>query len=76
MLYLAKCRTFARLKICRYDLSSFLIANCNNCETNKVRYTPVVFVERGLYMLAKILKSEQAIGDIFGDDMANDKTET
>lgn len=43
-------------------LSKILIANPElNSEINKVRYTPVAFTERGLYMLATILKSEQAV---------------
>ena len=32
-----------------------------NNKLNKVRYNPVAFTEKGLYMLATILKSPQAV---------------
>ena len=33
----------------------------SNIQLNKVRYNPVAFTEKGLYMLATILKSPQAV---------------
>ena len=45
-----------------FDRSSFVVENFDRKNISpKSRYTPTAFTERGLYMLATILKSEQAV---------------